>query len=122
MDLDKELAMLIEVTEAEALKPSSLTEAKCCLDWPDQEQALAEKLTTVHEAGTWEIIEPPSGVNIIGSKWVFRDKKDTDGNIACKKARLITQGFSQILGINYFNTYALVVCLSSIQTILALVA
>ena len=40
----------------------------------------------------------------------------------CKKARLVVQGFSQISGINYFDTYALVAHLASIWTILTLAA
>ena len=90
MDLDEEMAMLTETAEAEALEPASLAEAKRRPDWPNWEQVLAEALTTLHEAGTWEIVEPPPGVNIVGSKWVFKAKKDAEGNVACKKARLVT--------------------------------
>ena len=122
MDLDEEMAMLTETAEAEALEPASLAEAKWRPDWPDWEQALAEELTTLHEAGTWEIVEPPPGVNIVGSKWVFKAKKDAEGNVARKKARLVAQGFSQIPGIDYFDTYAPVARLASIRTILALAA
>ena len=121
MDLNEEVAMVAEMAKSEALEPSSLAEAKCHPDWSDWEYALAEELTTLHKAGTWEI-EPPPGANIVRSKWVFKAKKDVDGNIACKKARLITQGFLQIPGINYFDTYAPVAGLASIQTILVLAA
>ena len=114
MDLDEEMAMLTETVEAEALEPASLAEAKRHPDWPDWEQALAEELTTLHEAGTWEIVELLPGVNIVGSKWVFKAKKDAEGNVAHKKARLVAQGFSQIPGIDYFDTYAPVARLASI--------
>ena len=122
MDLDEGVTMAAKMAESEALEPSSLAEAKHHPDWSDWEYALAEELTTLHEAGTWELVEPLPGVNIVRSKWVFKAKKDVDGNIAHKKARLIAQGFSQIPGINYFNTYAPVACLASIWMILALVA
>ena len=120
LNLDEELVMLTETAEAEMLEPSSLTKAKHHLDWPDWEEASAEELSTLHEAGTWELVEPLPGANIVGSKWVFRAKKNSKGNIVCKKARLVAQGFSQIPGINYFDTYALVAHLASIQMILAL--
>ena len=68
LDLDKELAMLTKMAEAVALKPSSLTEEKHCLDWPDWEQVLAEELSMLHEAGAWELVEPSPGVNIVRSK------------------------------------------------------
>lgn len=122
MDLDEELAMLVETAEAEALEPSSLADAKRRPDWADWERALDEELATLHEAGTWEIVEPPPGANIVGSKWVFKAKKDADGNIARKKARLVAQGFSQVPGIDYFDTYAPVARLASIRTVLALAA
>ena len=122
MDLNKEIVMVAEMAKSEALEPSSLAEAKRRPDWSNWEFASAEELTTLCEAGTWELIDPPSGANIVGSQWVFKAKKDADGNIAHKKARLVTQGFLQIPGIDYFDTYAPVAHLALIWTILALAA
>ena len=73
-------------------------------------------------AGTWEVVDVPVGVNVVGSKWVFRAKKDVAGNIVRYKARLVAQGFSQVLGVNYFDMFAPVVCLASICTVLAFAA
>ena len=86
LDLDKELVMLTKTAEAEVLEPSSLTEAKCHPDWPDWEQALAENLSTLHEAGTWELVEPLPGVNIIGSSGLRRMLK---GILCTKKPGLL---------------------------------
>ena len=58
----------------------------------------------------------------MGLKWVFHTKKDVAGNVVRYKAWLVAQGFSQISGINYFNTFALVAHLASIQTILIIAA
>ena len=49
-------------------------------------------------------------------------KKDVDGNVVRKKAHLVTQGFSQVLGVDYFDTFAPVARLASIRTIMALAA
>ena len=68
------------------------------------------------------MVEPPAGANIVGSKWVFQAKKDADGNVIRKKAHLIAQGFSQVPGVDYFNTFAPVARLASIRTIMALAA
>ena len=73
-------------------------------------------------AGTWEVIDKPDGVNVVGSKWVFRAKKDVAGNVIRYKARLVAQGFSQVPGVNYFNTFAPVAHLASIRTVLAYAA
>ena len=83
---------------------------------------MEEELAALHKAGTWTIVAPPPGANIVGSRWVFRVKKDADGNIVRKKARLVAQGFSQIPGVDYFDTFAPVARLASIRTILAMAA
>ena len=71
-------------------------------------------------AGTWKLEEAPPGANIIGSKWVFKVKKDAAGNVAQYKARLVAQGFSQIGGVNYNDTYAPVAKLASSCAIIAM--
>ena len=56
----------------------------------------------------------------MGSKWVFKANKDASGNIIRYKARLVTQGFSQVPGVDHFDTYAAVAKLPSIETVLAI--
>jgi len=81
-----------------------------------------EELETLKTAGTWDLVNAPNEANVIGSKWVFRAKKDAAGNVVCYKARLIAQGFSQVLGVDYFDTFAPVARLASIRTVLAFAA
>ena len=93
-----------------------------CPDWLLWEKAIEEELRALKEAGTWEVVDLPEGVNMVGSKWVFKEKKDTAENVIQYKAHLVTQGFSQVPGVDYFNTLAPVACLASIHTVLAFVA
>ena len=109
----EELAMVSEISEAEGLDPSSLADAKRHPDWLDWEKAIQEELTLLKETGTWVLVDPPPGANIVGSKWVFRVKKDADGNIIRKKARLVAQGFSQVPGVDYFDTFVSVARLAT---------
>jgi hypothetical protein len=118
----EEYAMAAEISDAEALEPRSLAEAKCRPDWPLWEKAIYEELATLKEMGTYELVEPPADANIVGSKWVFRAKKDTDGTIVHYKGRLVAQGFSQVPGVDYFDTFAPVAKLASIHTVLAMAA
>ena len=60
------------------------------------------------------------GVNVIGSKWDFNAKKDASGKVVCYKAQLITQGFSQVEGVDYFDTYASVAQLPLLYAIIAM--
>ena len=101
-----EEALLAETSDAEALEPRTLAEAKRRPDWPLWEKAIQEELETLKKAGTWKLEAPPPEANVIGSKWVFKAKKDAAGNIARYKARLVAQGFSQIGGVDYDDTYA----------------
>jgi Reverse transcriptase (RNA-dependent DNA polymerase) len=109
-----------EVADAEAMELHTLTEAKHRPDWPLWEKAIEEELATLKAASTWRLEEAPPGANIISSKWVFKAKKDAARNIARYKAQLVAQGFSQIGGIDYNDTYAPVTRLASLHTIIAM--
>ena len=117
-----EYALAAETTSSEALEPQSLSEAKSRPDWKLWEKAIEEELETLRVAGTWKLVNAPEGVNVVGSKWVFRAKKDAAGNVVRYKARLVAQGFSQVPGVDYFDTYAPVARLASIRTVLAFAA
>jgi Reverse transcriptase (RNA-dependent DNA polymerase) len=115
-----EHVLAAEVADAEAMEPHTLAEAKCRPDWPLWEKAIEEELATLKAAGTWRLEEALPGANIIGSKWVFKVKKDVAGNIVRYKARLVAQGFSQISSINYDDTYAPVARLASSHAIITM--
>jgi hypothetical protein len=59
--------------------------------------------------GTWRLVPPVSGVNIIYSKRVFKVKKRTNGSIKCYKARLFAKGLKQRSGLDYEDTFSPVV-------------
>ena len=113
-NLVEEYAMAAEVGEAEALEPRTLAEAKCCPDWPLWEKAINEELETLRQAGTWELTKAPPDANIVGSKWVFHVKKDAAENVICYKAHLVAQGFSQVPGVDHFDTFAPIAKLAAI--------
>ena len=100
-----EHTFMAKTSNSEALEPNTLAEAKCRSDWPLWETAIQEELDTLEAAGTWRLEEAPPGANIIGSKWVFRAKKDAAGSIAHRRARVVAKGFSQVEKIDYDNTY-----------------
>jgi len=115
-----EYVLAVEVSEVEALEPCTLVEAHMCSDWLLWEKVIHEELNMLCTTGTWVLKEPPAGMNVIGSKWVSKVKKDAAGKVVCYKARLVVQGFSQVPGIDYFDTYAPVLKLSLIWMILAI--
>lgn len=74
--------------------------------------------------GTWEWAELPKGRKAIGSKWVFKIKRDPDGNIERYKARLIAQGYGQRPGgdFNPGKTFAPTMKMAAIRALLGLAA
>jgi Reverse transcriptase (RNA-dependent DNA polymerase) len=57
---------------------------------------------------------------VVDLKWVFRLKKDTEGKVLKWKAHLVTRGFTQVYGMDYFKTFHPVARLASICFILAI--
>ncbi len=114
-DWEEVYAFVVETGAAEGIEPQSLAEAKRLPDWPEWDRAMKEEIATLERTGTYIEVEAPQGVNIVGCKWVFRLKRDASGNIVRRKARLVAQGFSQVPGVDYFDTYAPVAKFASIR-------
>ena len=60
------------------------------------------------------------GEHIIGIKWIFRNKTNEEGNVTCNKARLIAQGYLQMEGVDYDETFAPVARMESIRIFLTI--
>ena len=70
----------------------------------------------------WNLKIIPKGAKIVGCKWVYKTKLDSQENIERFKARLVTKGFTQREGIDYNETFSLVSCKNSFRIIMALIA
>jgi hypothetical protein len=60
--------------------------------------------------------------NVVGTKWVFRNKQDEHGVVTRNKARLVAKGYAQVTGLDFEETFAPVARLESIQILLAYAA
>ncbi|KAK1643099.1 hypothetical protein QYE76_060904 [Lolium multiflorum] len=99
------------------VEPKKVFEALEDSDWVD---AMHEELNNFKRNKVWTLVEKPKGCrNVIGTKWIFKNKQDEFGNIVRNKARLVAQGFSQVEGIDFGETYAPVARLESIRILLA---
>jgi hypothetical protein len=88
------------------------------VEWREARQRELDRLC---QLDTWELIDPPSGANVIGSKWVFALKSKPDGTIDKFKARLVCQGFGQKEGVDFDETYANTAGKTTVRVFLALI-
>jgi hypothetical protein len=69
----------------------------------------------------WHLVSPRQGANVTDCKWVYKIKRKSDGTIDRYKARLVANGFKQRYGIDYEDTFSLVVKSATIRLVLSLV-
>ncbi len=74
------------------------------------------------ENGTWELVERPEGVKPIPMKWVYKIKRDAQGNVERYKSRLMTKGFLHKQGVNFEEVYALMNKHTTLRAMLSFVA
>jgi hypothetical protein len=81
-----------------------------------------EELENFERNQVWTLVDPPRYVNVIGTKWVFKNKQGEDGAVVRNKARLVAQGYSQVEGLDFGETFAPVARLEAIRLLLAFAA
>jgi hypothetical protein len=85
---------------------------------PDWVVAMQEELNNFTRNEVWHLVPRPNQ-NVVGTKWVFRNKQDEHGVVTRNKARLVAKGYSQVEGLDFDETYAPVARLESFCIILA---
>lgn len=83
-------------------------------------KAHAEELHSLKKNKTWRLVNRPENCNIVGSKTIYRSKKDKNGKIIKAKARIVAQGFSQKSGIDFDETFAPVAKMNSFKILMAI--
>lgn len=83
---------------------------------------MSEELVALDQTGTWDIVQLPPRAVPISSKWVFKIKTKSDGSVERYKACLLARGFQQIQGLDYEETFAPVAHMTTIRTMIAVVA
>jgi hypothetical protein len=100
-----------------SVEPKKVYEA---LEDPDWLIAMHDELNNFECNKVWTLVERPKGCrNVIGTKWIFKNKQDANSIVIHNKARLVAQGFSQVEGIDFSENFAPVARLESIRILLA---
>ncbi|KAJ9561499.1 hypothetical protein OSB04_006659 [Centaurea solstitialis] len=85
---------------------------------PSWIEAMQEELLQFVLQHVWDLVDLPNGHRAIGTKWIFRNKKDERGIVIKNKARLVAQGYTQEEGIDYDVVFAPVARIKAIRLFL----
>nr|GEV91432.1 retrovirus-related Pol polyprotein from transposon TNT 1-94 [Tanacetum cinerariifolium] len=105
---------------------STTTEDIGCFEQATQDEkwqnAMQQEIKALEKNGTWTLEELPEGKRPIDSKWVYKTKFKSDGEVERYKARLVAKGCTQREGVDYHETFAPVAKLVTVRERLAYVA
>ncbi|XP_031247865.1 uncharacterized protein LOC116105598 [Pistacia vera] len=98
----KSKAYALLATHGILAEPKSVTKA---LNTPKWKEAMNVEYQALLNNKTWELVPYEKGMNVVGSKWVFKTKLHFDGSLQKYKARLVAKGFQQTPGLDNFDTF-----------------
>jgi hypothetical protein len=102
--------------------PNSYKEARASIEAAGWQQSMDEEMTNLRKLGCWTVIPRsslPPNTPIMGTRWTYRKKTDENGTFTRYRGRLVAKGFSQILGVNYFESFSPVASFVTIRTLFA---
>lgn len=79
---------------------------------------MTDEFSALLSNNTWDLVPRPPGAIIVIGKWVFKNKFRSDGSLERYKARWVLHGFTQRPGIDFAETFSLVVKPATIRTVL----
>ena len=83
---------------------------------------MIEEYSSIMKNNVWEVVPRPEGKSIVTSIWLYKIKHAADGSIEKFKARFLARGFSQVEGVDYEESFALVARYTSICSIISIAA
>ena len=79
-----------------------------------------EELNQFVRNDVWELAPRLEGVHVIGTKWIFKNKTDEDGEIIRNKSRLVVQGYTKVEGVDFDESFTPVARLESIRILMSI--
>jgi hypothetical protein len=116
---DRFVGYMALMSKCIVIEPSSFQEVVKDPTWVD---AMVEEYDSIIKKSVWDIVLRPIDKSVVGSRWIYKVNQAVDGSVEKYKARFVAQGFSQIKGIDYGETFAPITRYSSVRSILALSA
>jgi hypothetical protein len=85
-------------------------------------EAMDKEMQSIIKNETWELVKLPTGKRPIGLKWVYKLKRNSQGEVVKHKARLVAKGYVQKHGIDFEEVFAPVARLDTVRLLLAFAA
>lgn len=85
-------------------------------------EAMDCEISAIEQNQTWKLTDLPPGHHAIGLKWVYKTKRDTNGEVLKHKARLVAKGYVQKFGVDFDEVFAPVTRMETVRLLLALAA
>lgn len=97
------------------IEPKTVEEANKDENWI---KAMNEELDQIEKNQTWDLVPRPKHKNVVGTKWIFKNKFNEDGEFIRNKARLVCKGYAQVEGVYFHETFAPIARLEAIRMFL----
>jgi len=101
------------------VEPTSYTQVVKHEEW---REAMNTEIKALKLNKTWTVVDLPASKHVIGCKWVYKVKLQSDGTLERYKARLVAKGYNQCEGVDYYKTFSPVAKLTTVRTLLAVTA
>ena len=85
-------------------------------------KAMNEEIDQIEKKKTWTLLPRPKDKNVTGTKWVFKNKLNKDGQVSRNKAKLVCKWYSQEEGVDYGETFSPIARLEGVKPLIAYVA
>ena len=82
-------------------------------------KAMEEEPDQIEKNETWELVPRPKDKKMIGTKWVFRNNMNEDGQVTSNKARIVCKGYPQVEGIYFEEIFSPIARMEAVRLILA---
>ena len=104
----------------DSFEPSTYKQAITCRHANEWIAAIKDELSSLIRNNTWTRVRSTDDMNVVGTRWIFKIKRNPDGSIQRYKARLVAKGYTQQYGIDYNETFAPTLKYKSFRTLVVL--